>query len=110
MQSVFSLVDKASTAANFTFNSSTNASGYHLSSTKDVLPFFSPGLSALAMIVHLITHPKIRDWLQLLALGVVATFTRIASKNVSRWLRYTFSMTSIHLMNDESYDWLMGKV
>ncbi|KAJ9090647.1 hypothetical protein QFC20_007868 [Naganishia adeliensis] len=32
----------------------------------------------------------------------------MASKNVKTWLRYTFCTTSVHLMNDESYDWLMG--
>ncbi|KAJ9091066.1 hypothetical protein QFC20_007741 [Naganishia adeliensis] len=32
----------------------------------------------------------------------------MASKNVKTWLRYTFCTTSVHLMNDESYDWLMA--
>jgi hypothetical protein len=73
------------------------------------VPFFPSGLSALAMIVHLCTHPKIKDWLQLLFLGIAATFARKASKEAKGWLQRVFCVTSVHLMNDESYDWLMGK-
>lgn len=70
--------------------------------------FFPPGLTALATLVHLCSHPKIKDWLQLLLLGIAATFARKASREAKGWLQRIFCITSVHLMNDESYDWLMG--
>jgi hypothetical protein len=89
-------------------SSSQNAS-YMPNNPSATVPFFPSGLSALAMIVHLCTHPKIKDWLQLLILGIAATFARKASKEAKGWLQRVFCITSVHLMNDESYDWLMGK-
>jgi hypothetical protein len=108
MQNVLTLLDGSSMATNVSVNSS-NASNGHQVFTSTSLPFFPSGLSAIAMVLHLATHPKIKDWLQLVLLGLVAALTRMASKNVKTWLRYTFCTTSVHLMNDESYDWLMGK-
>jgi hypothetical protein len=109
MQKAFSLLENASSGVNRTFTALANVTNITQAGRTAAVPFFPSGLSALAMIAHLATHPKIKDWLQLLALGLIATFSRMASKHVNRWLRQIFCTTSVHLMNDESYDWLMGE-
>jgi hypothetical protein len=108
MQHMRSLNGGFSAANSSTTSFSSNAS-YMSNNQSASVPFFPSGLTGLAMIVHLCTHPKIKDWLQLLILGIAATFARKASKEAKSWLQRVFCVTSVHLMNDESYDWLMGK-
>lgn len=73
------------------------------------LAFFPSGLGVLGMITHLLTHPKIKDWLQLILLGFAAEFTRRLSAYLLVWAREIFCITSVHATSDDSYDWLMGK-
>ncbi|KAJ9114791.1 hypothetical protein QFC24_007110 [Naganishia onofrii] len=47
--------------------------------------FFPTGLGALGTVYHLLTHPKIKDWVQLIMLGLLAEMTRRISKNVWIW-------------------------
>ena len=85
---------------------------YNATLPADNLPrnssFYASILSALARLGHLCTHPKIKDWLQLLLFGITATLIRRASTEALGWLQRVFCITSTHLTNDESYDWLMG--
>lgn len=71
------------------------------------LAFFPSGLGVLGLITHLLTHPKIKDWLQLILLGLAAEFTRRLSSYLLIWAREIFCITSVHAPSDESYDWLM---
>ncbi|KAJ9090899.1 hypothetical protein QFC20_007782, partial [Naganishia adeliensis] len=71
------------------------------------LAFFPSGLGVLGMISHLLTHPKIKDWLQLILLGLAAEFTRRLSGYLLVWAREIFCITSAHATSDDSYDWLM---
>lgn len=80
------------------------------SSADESLAFFPSGLGIIGMIIHLATHPKIKDWLQLILLGLAAEFTRRLSRHLLVWAREIFCITSYHATNDESYDWLMGKL
>jgi hypothetical protein len=73
-----------------------------------VASFFPSGLSILGSIVHFVTHPKVKDWIQLIALGLVAEFTRRLSKYLISWARQIFCITSTHCVTDDSYHWLMG--
>ncbi|KAJ9095324.1 hypothetical protein QFC21_005690 [Naganishia friedmannii] len=109
MQNPFGLLDQGIQA----INDSENAS-LLLNATKTLVvdanpAFFPPGLGALGTVYHLLTHPKIKDWVQLIMLGLVAEMTRRISKNVWVWAKYVFCITSSHQLNDESYDWLMGE-
>ncbi|KAJ9095323.1 hypothetical protein QFC21_005689 [Naganishia friedmannii] len=72
------------------------------------LPFCPSGLAFLDATSHLISHPKIKDWLQLLLLGLAAELARRIGTKLCVWARYVFCITSSHYMNDEAYDWLMA--
>jgi hypothetical protein len=96
MQHMRSLNGGFSAANSSTTSFSSNAS-YMSNNQSASVPFFPSGLTGLAMIVHLCTHPKIKDWLQLLILGIAATFARKASKEAKSWLQRVFCVTSVHL-------------
>jgi hypothetical protein len=87
--------------------SSLNAS---IGSSSDANVSFLPsGLGIIGMLTHLATHPKIKDWLQLIMLGLAAEFTRRLWRHLIVWAQEIFCITSHHATNDESYDWLMCK-
>ena len=73
------------------------------------ITFFSSGLGLFQSLYHLVTHPKIKDWLQIFLLGLTAEFARRVSKYLISWARHRFCITSTHSPNDDSYSWLMGK-
>lgn len=75
-----------------------------------VASFFPSGLGVFGSIGHFVTHPKVKDWIQLIALGLVAEFTRRLSKCLISWARQIFCITSTHCVTDDAYHWLMGEV
>lgn len=62
-----------------------------------------------AAIKKTYNHPVIRDWLQLILLGLFAELLRRLSVPFLTWIWRVISITSIHSADDESYDWMMGE-
>lgn len=54
-------------------------------------------------------HPVVKDWLQLIFLGIAGELVRRTYKPLFFWLWRVVSVTSVHSASDESFDWLMGK-
>jgi hypothetical protein len=110
MQNAFELLDQGIQAMNNSKNASLLLNATESLAVDANPAFFPTGLGALGTVYHLLTHPKIKDWVQLIMLGLLAEMTRRISKNVWIWAKYVLCITSSHQLNDESYDWLMGKL
>ncbi|KAJ9107149.1 hypothetical protein QFC19_002809 [Naganishia cerealis] len=109
MQNPFALLDQGVQALNNSLNASLHSNATEtLAVVEESVRFFPPGLGALGMVVHLLTHPQIKDWVQLILLGLAAELTRRISKNIWVWAKYALCISSTHQLNDESYDWLMA--
>lgn len=71
--------------------------------------FFICVWRGMGMIIRVITHSKVRDWLQLVLLGVTAELARRLFKHLIVCVRRTILIRTVHAPNDDSYDWLMGE-
>jgi hypothetical protein len=109
MQNPFGLLDQGIQVMNNSENASLLLNATDSLAVDPNPAFFPAGLGALGTLYHLLTHPKIKDWVQLIMLGLLAEMTRRITKNVFIWGKYVFCITSSHQLNDETYDWLMGR-
>jgi hypothetical protein len=88
-------------------SSNADTPAVNLSSTSDI-PLFVSGLGPVGLLIHLLTHPRIIDFVKLFLLGVCGEAARRLVIALSAWLKYYSAIYSVHLATDESYDWLMA--
>ncbi len=70
-------------------------------------PFFVPGRGPIGLLIHILTHPRVIDYVKLIFLGVCAEASRRLLMLLGQWFAYYTEIQSVHLGTDESYDWLM---